>query len=814
MGASQPNQGVGHRIYCMIRVWMVLLCVLGLLALAGFLFLRLYGVPQPLLREVVARANARGIPVDLDELRLTLRGWCAANVRCYSAHPDDLEPLFSARQVYILRGKVDVGSDRSSEFKIEAEGLRWTPSVCWGVQIPSENPACSVERLAARVRFSKETIHVADATADWLGFTFTLNGAIHRVDESQQIRSSSEIRQFVSAEQFHAWSTCLRALELPDAGIDIDFSIDAAAIEKSSVVFALKARNPRFRGVGFSSFTLSGSYRYPELVLDHAILEKNNRAFWVGGTYDHLAQVLEGTVRNAITSNQLLLLLPEKWAELLHRQEVQLKRIPRFTLSFGPESPDALLQNMVGTFTVDEGSYKQMELKSVQGRISSQGKRIELNDLKGEIQGQYYADVHRTALLGGRLSGEAFWDGELREFGVQAAANFDPRLLVRPLSISEVATNVISRFNFTGAPPEARVVVRANVDDWDTFYLRIEGIATDFSFQEVELSSINTTALYEKGVLALDPIAATQGARFVKGSTSVDFRRGEVHFDALSTMHPVDIEGAFCPQLELFGTQIKTEGNVRFSAKGIFDWKKMERTAFTAQVEADRTLLPIAACDRFSATVDGHGNRIDVHDSTFSLYGGKGTGSFSVDWNPQLTALPFTADIHVEQVDFRQFMAYLAPDEPPDVSGDMKANIVFQSDFSTNLLDNAIGAGSIRVRDGRLAELPLFAGFSRIMRKVFPNFSAFPITKLRSKFTISDGYISTRDAYFEGDLLSAEVKGTFNEKEGLDAELKVKVFRDSALGKVVRLLTDPLMRLLEIELKGTLEEPDWSLKRF
>jgi len=73
--------------------------VLVILGVVAFVFLRTHGVPGPLLREILRHVNAAGIPVEVDGITLTLRGWRADGVRYYSANPDDLNPIYTAGQV-------------------------------------------------------------------------------------------------------------------------------------------------------------------------------------------------------------------------------------------------------------------------------------------------------------------------------------------------------------------------------------------------------------------------------------------------------------------------------------------------------------------------------------------------------------------------------------------------------------------------------------------------------------------------------------------------------------------------------------------
>lgn len=83
-------------VYRTTRIVVVGVSFFLILCAVTFIFLRIYGVPGPLLREAMRRVNAAGIPVAVDGITLTLHGWRADQVRYFSTNPDDLEPLLTA----------------------------------------------------------------------------------------------------------------------------------------------------------------------------------------------------------------------------------------------------------------------------------------------------------------------------------------------------------------------------------------------------------------------------------------------------------------------------------------------------------------------------------------------------------------------------------------------------------------------------------------------------------------------------------------------------------------------------------------------
>jgi hypothetical protein len=350
----------------------------------------------------------------------------------------------------------------------------------------------------------------------------------------------------------------------------------------------------------------------------------------------------------------------------------------------------------------------------------------------------------------------------------------------------------------------------------DSFYIDIQASANDVRIEGVEFTSVDITQTNRDGKLTLDPLDATQKSdAFIKGSVLLDFYQTTAAFDIRSSINPADLEDLVVPRLDLFGNHLKVEGDTQIDAHGTFDWRRMRQTDFYAKVEAERLGLAIAELDRFSAEVVGNGPLITVSNGTFDLFGGSGSGSFSVLWEPSDDALPYELDTAFSQVDFREILLFFNEDRPVTLSGDLKGRIHVAADFSTNFFAVAKGDGSIRVDDGQLADLPLFRGFSRLMRKMFPTFTVFSITSLRGDFKIGDGVISSQEAFFEGDVISAKGRGSYSPETGLDAYVQAQVLSNGRIiAKVVRAITDPLMKLFEMKLTGTLADPEWELEKF
>lgn len=825
MNPAHISRRLAKGAYRTTRFFVGLLAALAILAVFAFVFLRIHGVPAPLLREVMRRVNAAGIPVQAEKITLTLHGWRADQVCYYSANPDDLEPLFVADKVYfsVRNSRMrDVLGPEAWSLDVKAVEVGMNPSVEWGVSIPRESPFRHVEQLEASLGFLPDRVLLSHGSIIWHGSSINVNvnGTIlkgqPKATQTPPRKQHTLFPTRITEQRFHDFNEHLKMLLLPKgAVVDIGFLVDTFDYSASRADVSINVEDLELKGVGFAGARITGSYAFPLIKAERMTLLHGTQSIQLSGEYNLTTKEWMGGLSNSITSRQLLTLLPKSMNDLLGRIGLEVGQIPRLEVEFGPAVLDNILNRFSAVFSVYDLGYQGVEIEALRGKAEGKDGRVEFTKLEGSVRDQAdRAAETGSCMQGGTAEGSAFWDGNTHEFAVEADANFDPNLLVQALSPVETATNVIRRFRFKGLPPRGHISLGADADDWGTFFIDIQALANDVVFQGVEFSSMNVTQTYRHGKLSLDPVAAMQGVDFIKGSALIDLRRSLVSFDALSSVNPADLEDLIYPGLNLFGNHIVADGDIRIAAQGTFDWGSMQQTDFSATVEAERLTIPVAELGRFKAKVEGNGSVVAVNNALFGLYGGDGQGEFSFRWNPPGKKLPYSADFSFSKADFHSCLAFLCGDKPIKVAGTMSGNARIEADFSTNFFATANGKGFVRVDDGQLADLPLFAGFSRLVRKVFPSFTVFSITSLNGNFVVEDGAVSSGDAYFEGNVLSAKGRGSYVPKRGFDAYVQAQIMSEGAISRVVRAITDPLMKLLELKLEGTLSDPSWRLEKF
>ncbi len=808
------NQGACGILRILFRVAGVVVIV----ALGLFIFLRTYGLPDPLLREAVRRANTAGVPIDVDRVTLTLRGWRASNFRYYSKHPDDLKPVVFAERLYLTHLR-----PFAAEWSLDAEAavVEINPPVEWGIDVPSDSGLRVIKNLKVSVEIYSDRVSISQCSAQWMGAGFNVDGLIIKpLKPSPRIADAARKdravpAKIIDARRFEDWEQRLRAFLL-DEGLDvhINFIIDTRKLADSKVTYRVTAGEIASGNTGLSSFEIVGGYAFPRIDADLSMLFYEEEHLKASAAYNVESGQAEGTIDNTIASRQLLNLLPRSVADFLVKERLTFGSTPGFSIAFGPALIGDILEAVEGTFEVDELNYRGMEVKALKGHISRTDSLLQFEGLHASVAGkEHLAASMGSCMIGGHVEGMALWDMSNQLFRVEASGSLDPSLLLEPLDRVGIATNVIHRFRFPERPPKISLQLGSSLTDWKTFFINIDTVANNVSIHGTPFASANVSAKYANKVLQLDPLAVTQEPGFLRGATHIDFRTRTAGFDVRGSLKPYAIEDLIYPRLDLFGNRIKAGDETKITAIGTLDWATMRNTEFIAEVTTDHLEIPLVRMDDFSATVLGKGPFISVENAKFRSYGGAGSGDFSIRLDPLTKAMPYELDIDIKQADFLAFLKYITKNAKMSASGMLSASAHCTADMAGNFFETAKGSGNVLIKDGQLADLPLFGGFSRLIRNVFPAFSVFPITRLQGTFELRDGAIHSDDAYFEGDLLSAKGWGKYSNKNGFDANLQVQALNDSALSKVVRVITDPFFKLLEMKLEGPLGNPTWRLEK-
>ena len=146
--------------------------------------------------------------------------------------------------------------------------------------------------------------------------------------------------------------------------------------------------------------------------------------------------------------------------------------------------------------------------------------------------------------------------------------------------------------------------------------------------------------------------------------------------------------------------------------------------------------------------------------------------------------------------------------------GRVDASYVMDFPMTTNCVRGLNGAGRMKVTDGMLAQMKLFAGLTKLIAEKVPGVG-FLVNQSQASadFTITNGIFRSDNVYIEGGVVSLKGWGTYDmAADNLDFTVRVQFMKkESLMGKIIHPVTFPFTKLLlEFKATGPIDAPNWN----
>ena len=152
--------------------------------------------------------------------------------------------------------------------------------------------------------------------------------------------------------------------------------------------------------------------------------------------------------------------------------------------------------------------------------------------------------------------------------------------------------------------------------------------------------------------------------------------------------------------------------------------------------------------------------------------------------------------------------------EAGDKHGRISCAVDFEAPLTTALVSRVNGQAHVKVEDGRLARLNLFAGLTDYLAGHIPGISSLvDQSNAELECVISNGVIHASKVNVSGDVFAISGSGTYSMPEdNLDFTVRVRIFKnDSIIGKITAPFTWTFTKLLmEFKVYGPIDRPQWK----
>ena len=240
---------------------------------------------------------------------------------------------------------------------------------------------------------------------------------------------------------------------------------------------------------------------------------------------------------------------------------------------------------------------------------------------------------------------------------------------------------------------------------------------------------------------------------------------------------------------------------------------KSQKISASFSVKSDNPIL-IKDIAFNSIRLDGlyKDKKIRLNNVEGRIENGAVYGSYFMDLTKcQSSYMQLQGEIHNTRVSNVLKMLNIKESNSTSIKGVLNGHLALEGTFGKT--ETYTGAGHASLSKTELGKIRIFGIISRIFETINLPLGVFDLNEASSDFTISNGLVETPNMSITGPNTTVEANGSYNIKnQQIRYNLKCFLLRppkDSIVSLLGMFLT-PLGHFMEINVKGTLENPEWK----
>jgi len=790
----------------LIRRWVSRVLLLLLLALSAFLFL---GLPAGLLNPLLSAFCPEEVPVEAD--RLMFRpgtGWVLEDLRFYSTR-DRITPWLTFKTVSMdvdLIHRLRQGEWRG-DMQIRKGEIR-TNLGFWADDLKTDQPF-HVERIEGEFDFNESGVRITRLQADLGEFLLSAEGNVDPelfaapAGKDRSAEAEGGLQRFAAAlAPVAAYVEELRFIGKPE----IQVGVEVGSGPESPLAFdlhLLHEEGARLRGFSFQSLSVAATLRDRVLNLKEVLVTENaERYLRSSGTVDFSRQRVQLDLRNTLQRYALEAISPLSIDQLLETLQVRVEGDLEVDLHLPESDFDRIGSYLEADLHLKEMFYKDAFFPEMSGTLIREPNRILLRNLKGQVgKGKGKGPVQGSVELVG--------NGEDMVLDLKGSFNPDEAISL----MGPNTERMIRDWEFRQEPPEIELSFARRGRSGPS-YLALSMKARNALCRGTELQRIEVSVELDEEELRIRDIQALRGTHTLKGEVTfpIDFSRADLN--VISSFPLPDLAPFFGDWLVRGLQAFRFDGSCWLELAGHVDLSGRHEHQLEGKFIQNNLTWSWVQFRFLSSSFHLHPEGLSLPDIEGRLGEGSLKSAVKITdlFDPEDAEFELTMD--VENVDLFQIITAATDTTDTPYKGtlnlDLELNGTPPSKQGPPWLPTLNGEGSVAIQDGSLFRIPLLLGLSRILSFVVKDFGYASQTDFTADFDLTDGVLKSDNLFLRGNFLSVAGKGEYELGGKIEANVKAQLFNTGILSEALKLVLWPIRKLVEIQLSGTLENPDWQ----
>ncbi|GEM_PF-1801865 len=574
----------------------------------------------------------------------------------------------------------------------------------------------------------------------------------------------------------------------------------------SRVALESEARGLIVRGVPFDQWRLRARAADGQVELLEASLRKQDEVLTIEGSVDWAQRQATLRAQGRLAPVYWRNLLPPFLREYKEWARVKLEGPLALSFDSGPLDWDTFGREASGYVEAQKMTLHDVQLEAFSGHYDLYPDRIEVTDMEmrvGQGSGQ------------GPAAGNMTFDWSQGVYHGAVRAQFDARAVLPVAGYSRIAAEIIQDMQFGEVLPEIDVNFSGHIEQPRPQF-NFDGVikGQDFIFGGSWVNAFESTFLVTNRVMRMDPLRIEREEGAVTGWYQQDFNNQWIDLEVESQVDPRALGRLASENVERLINRFRFEGPVDLSIAGRVDYDAHQETDYTVTARAEqvgwRWLLAEEAAGRWEAK----GDHITLTNIQARLYGGELTGDLRLTGMQTQAEKPLTYTVtgRVKDVEFPELLRALRQTEDHLETGLLSGRFTFEGPTGLDWREAIKGEGRVRIQEGEIFSVRLLGGLTALLERIYPRLGSVTQTEVRADFEVAERQVLSENIRLEGSLLSLRAWGAYDLDDELDFRVHVQPLRSGWLVDVVRWVTYPVSRLLQFQLEGTLEEPNWRIE--
>ncbi|TAN38868.1 MAG: hypothetical protein EPN23_01055 [Verrucomicrobia bacterium] len=791
---------------CLFHAAIFVLKWAAILLVLAIIWLSVWGLPRPWLNRALDELGQHGIYLRVGQARLDIfNGLAFEDVALYEL-PKAAQPLLAAEKLRIF---FDPRDWRRGEHGIRSVSIR-NGTACLILGYP-HLPCLTVSNIHARLRVEGGNLRLSDWVCDTFGVSWRGHGLVRDAFTGPTVSPQKvDLAQALDPlrRQEPAWLAPVlefrQSVVMADVPtLDFDFMLCRAASTSNIIHAVWRGNAAEFRGVRFSPWQAEVSTTGAVIQAAATVQQDQQRLVARGGINLDLPRQAWAHVYCDLPVSQVLAVLPSAWQQAYTNSGVLVHGPASMTLNLGPAPVEHLVEHIAGSCRAKNMVASGVPLPQLRLQFHRDGDAVTLTNVVAEVgEGRQR----------GKLDGHFALHLQTQAFSGQAHTTFDPHALFPVMGAG--LSNVIALMQFNSQPPVTDVGVKGTLSDPNQLVVTGRIAATDFTFRD-ERVVLATSAFQEAhGVLDLPDAQVIREDGYARGHVTYNMDDDLIELDANGVASPYAVAHMIAPALEKIIRKFVFQGPVRVAVNGrVSVGPTLAGTDLHVNAEGERMGWRRLVADHASfdlLAVGAHFTFTNVHGV---FCGGPFHGAADFSDVETLTNCHYTATVVLTNADFARVCDLLRPATggSAPTNGTMTGSLIGQAHFAGSLepWQSVTGAGEVYIHNGSIFQVRLFGGLSKLLSKIYPGLGYLSQTELHLPFTIGDGRLRSEDINIKGAVLSLTGRGEYRFNNELDFQAQLQLLRSGALAEILRAVTFPVTKLLELKLLGTLDDPRW-----